>query len=133
VIGRVVSVFAGESLEVVGLVGFVVGRAASVGFLRLVTLALAQALDLATFSLMVARHGGMAEANPIVGSMFESFGMSAAVLAKLALVVLIGALSVAASARGNRGVWSMVGGLPLALAITAGLIGAITNTATLLR
>jgi hypothetical protein len=27
----------------------------------------------------------------------------------------------------------MIGGLPLALAITAGLIGAITNTAALLR
>jgi hypothetical protein len=128
-----VSVLVGESLDIVGLAGIAVGRAASVGFLRLATLFLAQALDLATFSLMVARHGRVAEANPIVGSLFESFGMTATVLAKLALVVLIGALSVAAWARGNRGVWSMVGGLPLALAITAGLIGAITNAATLLR
>jgi hypothetical protein len=127
------SILVGESLDIVGLAGIAVGRAASVGFLRLATLFLAQALDLATFSLMVARHGRVAEANPIVGSMFESSGMTATVLAKLALVVLIGALSVAAWARGNRGVWSMIGGLPLALAITAGLIGAITNTATLLR
>ena len=127
------SILVGESLDVVALAWVAVGRAASIGFLRLATLFLAQALDLATFSLMVARHGRIAEANPIVGNMFEMHGMAAAVLAKLALVVLIGALSVAASARGNRGVWSMVGGLPLALAIAAGLIGAITNTATLLR
>jgi hypothetical protein len=133
VIGRVVSILVGESLDIVALAGIAVGRASSVGFLRLATLFLAQALDLVTFSLMVARHGGVAEANPIVGSMLESSGLVATVLAKLALVVLIGALSVAAWARGNRGVWSMVGGLPLALAITAGLIGAITNTATLLR
>jgi hypothetical protein len=127
------SILVGESLDIVELAGIAVARASSIGFLRLATLFLAQALDLVTFSLMIARHGGVAEANPIVGSMFESFGMTATVLAKLALVVLIGALSVAAWARGNRGVWSMVGGLPLALAITAGLIGAITNTATLLR
>ena len=132
-IGRVVSILVGESVDIVALAGSAVARASSVGFLRLATLFLAQALDLVTFSLMVARHGGVAEANPIVGSMFESSGMVATVLAKVALVVLIGALSVAAWARGNRGVWSMVGGLPLALAITAGLIGAITNTATLLR
>jgi hypothetical protein len=128
-----VSILVGESVDIVALAGIAVGRATSIGFLRLATLFLAQALDLATFSLMVARHGAVAEANPIVGNMFESSGMFATVLAKVALIVLIGALSVAAWSRGNRGVWSMVGGLPLALAITAGLIGAITNTATLLR
>jgi hypothetical protein len=127
------AILVGESVDIVALAGIAVGRATSIGFLRLATLFLAQALDLATFSLMVARHGGVAEANPIVGNMFESSGMIATVLAKLALIVLIGALSAAAWARGNRGVWSMVGGLPLALAIAAGLIGAITNTATLLR
>ena len=82
---------------------------------------------------MVARHGASAEANPLVSDLFDTFGMSVVVIAKLALVVLIGALCIAASSRGNRGIWSMVGGLPLALAIAAGLIGGITNTAALLR
>ena len=82
---------------------------------------------------MVARHGSAAEANPLVNDLFDTFGMPAVVLAKLALVVLISALGIAASSRGNRGVWSMIGGLPLALAIAAGLIGGITNTATLVR
>jgi hypothetical protein len=109
-----------------------ISRAASVGFLRLATLALAQAIDLATFSVMVARHGAAAEANPVVSDLFVTLGMPAVVLAKAALVLLIGALCIAAAARGRRGVWAMVGGLPLALAIAAGLIGGITNTAVLL-
>jgi hypothetical protein len=114
---------------VASLVGAGVGR---FGFLRLTTLALAQAVDLATFNVMVARHGVGAEANPLVSDLYHSFGMPAVVLAKVALVLLVGALFVAASSRGRRGVWAIVGGLPLALAITAGLIGGITNAATFL-
>ena len=131
--GGLFSILVSLTSDTVSLAHFALGRAASFGFLRLATLSLAQALDLATFSVMVARHGATAEANPLVSDMFTSFGMPAVVFAKAALIVLIGALCVAASARGNRGVWSMVGGLPLALAIAAGLIGGITNTATLLR
>jgi hypothetical protein len=128
-----VSFLIGESLEVVSFATVMVGRTASVGFLRLATLFLAQALDLATFGVMVARHGVAAEANPIVTDLVGSLGMPAVIVAKLALVLLIASLSVAASSRGGRGVWSMVGGLPLALAIAAGLIGGITNTAAILR
>ena len=43
------------------------------------------------------------------------------------------ALSVAAWSQGRRGVWSVIGGLPLALGVAAGLIGGITNTAAYLR
>jgi hypothetical protein len=121
------------SSDTTSLARIAFGHAASFGFIRLATLFLAQALDLATFSVMVARHGATAEANPLVSDMFVAFGMPAVVVAKLALVVLIGALCVAAASRGNRGIWSMVGGLPLALAIAAGLIGGITNAATFLR
>jgi len=127
------SVVIRESLDIVSLGAIALRRATTVGFLRLATLFLAQAFDLATFSLMVARHGAIAEANPIVNNLFDSYGMPAVVIAKLALVLLIGALSIAAWARGSRGVWSMIGGLPLALAIAAGLIGGITNTAALLH
>jgi hypothetical protein len=127
------SVLIRESPDIVSIGAIALGRATSVGFLRLATLFLAQAFDLATFSLMVARHGARAEANPIVNDLFDSFGMPAVVIAKLALVLLVGALCIAAWSRGNRGVWSMIGGLPLALAIAAGLIGGITNTAALLH
>jgi hypothetical protein len=122
-----------QSLDLVGFAAAGIGRMASVGFLRVATLFVAQAFDLATFSVMVGRHGVAAEANPIVSDLFDSFGMPAVVLAKFALVLLIGALCVAATSRGGRGVWSMVGGLPLALGITAGLIGGITNTAAYLH
>ena len=131
--GGLVSFLVTQSLVAASIATVMVGRAASIGFLRLATLFLAQALDLATFSVMVARHGVEAEANPIVTDLFGWFGMPAVIVAKLALVLLIGSLSVAASSRGGRGVWSIVGGLPLALAIAAGLIGGITNTAALLR
>ena len=64
--------------------------------------------------------------------LFGSMGMSAVVFAKLAIVLLTAALCLAASARGGRGVWAVVGGLPLAVGIAGGLIGGITNTATFL-
>ena len=132
-IGGLVSILVAQSVDLVSLVAIGFGRAANVWFLRLVTLALAQAFDLATFSVMVARHGPAAEANPLVSDLFVTHGMPAVLVAKIALVVLIGALSVAAAANDRRGVWSIVGGLPLALAIAAGLIGGITNTANLLH
>jgi hypothetical protein len=121
-----------QSLELLTLIALGIGRLASVGFLRLSTLFLAQAIDLATFSVMVARHGVAAEANPLVNDLFYTYGMPAVVMAKLALVLLVGALCIAASSRGGRGVWAIIGGLPLALAIAAGIIGGITNTATFL-
>jgi hypothetical protein len=133
VFGGLASILISQSFDLVSLVVVGIGRAASVGFLRLATLALAQAFDLATFSVMVARHGPTAEANPIVSDLFVTHGMTAVLVAKIALVVLIGALSVAAWSQGRRGVWSVVGGLPLALAIAGGIIGGITNTATFLR
>lgn len=131
--GGLASPLISGSLDLLSLAAAALNRAASVGFLRLATLLLAQLVDLATFSVMVTRHGVAAEANPIVSDLFLSYGMPAVVAAKLALVLLVGALCVAAAAKERRGVWSMIGGLPLAIAITAGLIGGITNAATYLR
>jgi hypothetical protein len=131
VLGGLAALLISQSVDLVALVAIGFGRAATVGFLRLATLALAQAFDLVTFSMMVARHGTIAEANPIVSNMFDMHGMAAVVLAKVALVLLVGALSVAAFSHDRRGVWALIGGLPLALAIAAGLIGGITNTANL--
>src|SRR4051794_20080159 len=61
-------------------------------FLRIATLALAQALDLATFAVMVARHGPLAEANPVVADLYGEMGMPAVALAKFALVLLVAGL-----------------------------------------
>ena len=129
--------------------------------MRLVTLAIAQAFDFATFSVMIGAHGVGAEANPLVKSLFLNLGTPAVVVAKIALVTLIGALVVAAALRGGQGRWALVGGMralgswggprvgaagrggaqgrwalvggmPLALGIAAGLIGGITNAAVIL-
>jgi hypothetical protein len=96
------------------------------------TLALAQSFDLVTFWVMTRRLGPTAEANPIVADLLEGSGLTAVVVAKVALILLVAALAVAAAAQGRRGVWAMVGGLPLAIAVAAGLIGGITNAATFL-
>lgn len=112
--------------------------------LRLGTLALAQALDLWTFALMVARHGIAVEANPLAADLFVALGLPALVLGKVALVIAIGALVVAGAAGTapsvragyggtSAGAWAVVRGVPVALAIAAGLIGGITNTAHILR
>lgn len=100
--------------------------------LRFLTLFAAQALDFATFNTMVANHGPSAEANPLVQGLFSALGTPAVAVAKVLLIGLVAALGVAAAARGRQGVWSTVGGLPLALAIAAGLIGSITNAAVIL-
>ncbi len=132
-IGGVVSILVVQSIDLVSLIGSGIGRAANVAFLRLATLFLAQALDLATFTVMVTKHGVAAEANPLVSGLFLTQGLVAVVLAKGALVVLVGSLFVASWSHGRRGVWSIVGGIPLALGIAFGLIGGITNAAAYLH
>ena len=102
-------------------------------FLRLSTLILAQLLDLVTFDVMVHRVGPEAEANPFVSDLFLAAGMPAVAVAKIALILLVGSLVVAAYGHGERRVWALVGGVPLALGISVGLIGGITNVATFLK
>jgi hypothetical protein len=101
-------------------------------FLRLVVLMLAQALDLATFSVMVRDHGVAAEANPLVSELFDALGLPGVAIGKAFLVLLIGALCLAAAASTPNRTWRVVGGLPMALAIAIGIIGGITNTAVVL-
>jgi hypothetical protein len=132
VIGGLASVVSAQSFDLVLIAVGLVRRVASEMGLRVMTLFLAQSLDLATFSVMVARHGAGAEANPVVSDLFDSFGMPAVVVVKLVLIVVVAALSLAAAGRGGRGLWAFVGGLPLAVAIAAGIIGGITNVATYL-
>ena len=108
--------------------------------LRLVTLAAAQLLDLWTFALMVGRHGIATEANPLAAQMFVALGFPFLVVGKIALIVAIGALAVAGALMVRRDgtyqhsarAWAAVRGVPLALAVTAGLIGAITNSSVIL-
>lgn len=96
----------------------------------LLTMAIAQLFDLATFMTMVRRLGPGAEVNPFVASMLGTGGMPEVVLAKLALVVLVGATAVVLlSARGRRP--QRVGALLLGCAIVAGVFGGWTNAITI--
>src|SRR5688500_9022145 len=69
---------------------------------RLAALFAAQFFDLGTFSLMVGRHGVAAEANPIVAQGFADWGMVLVVVAKLALVLLVGSIVVLLAAPPTR-------------------------------
>src|SRR5690349_16834835 len=97
------------------------------------TLAIAQAFDFETFFVMVRLHGVAAEAKPQVQRMFLSLGTPAIALSKIAVVTLIVALGIAGASRGGKGRCSVVGGLPLALGITVGLIGGITTASVILH
>lgn len=131
-LGGLASVITSQSFDLLLLVIGLVRRVGSELGLRVVTLFLAQSFDLATFSIMVARHGAGAEANPVVSDLFNSYGMPAVVIVKLVLIVGVAALALAAAGQGSRKMWAFVGGLPVAVAIAAGLIGGITNAATYL-
>lgn len=90
----------------------------------------AQLFDLATFVTMVRRLGPGAEVNPFVSAMLGAGGMPELVLAKLALVVLVGATAVVLmSARGRR--LRRVGSVLLGCAIVAGVFGGLTNAITI--
>ena len=93
---------------------------------RLTALFAAQFFDLGTFSLMVDRHGVVAEANPIVAQGFADWGMPLVVVAKIALVLLVGSTVVLLTAEFiKREVTKPV------VAFVAGFTGGVSNLATL--
>ncbi len=95
----------------------------------LATMVAAQLLDLATFVSMIRRVGIAGEANPFVIGLFQDGGLPTLILAKLALIVLIGSVAVVLLAARGRN-WHRVGGVLLAVAIAAGILGGWTNFLT---
>ncbi len=95
---------------------------------RLAALLAAQLFDFGTFTLMVGKHGIVAELNPIVAQGFATFGLPVLVLAKIALVVLLASIVVllARDAPSRRSVPGLAAFITV-LAVTAGLIGGISN------
>ena len=98
--------------------------------LAVVTMSLAQLLDLSTFVAMVRRLGPAAEANPVVAGLVHEYGMPMAAIAKAALIALVVATSLVLTARG-RPLERVLAGSVLGLAIVAGIVGGWTNTLTL--
>lgn len=100
--------------------------------LAFLTLMAAQLLDFGTFRMMVGEHGWSAEVNPLIADLYVHLGTPAVLLLKVWLIVLVGALALVGALDPNRRRAVIVGGLPIALAIAAGIIGGITNTAVIL-
>jgi hypothetical protein len=98
---------------------------------RLAALFAAQFFDLGTFSLMVDRHGVAAEVNPIVAQGFADWGMVLVVVAKLALVVLVGSIVVLLAGHPTRRASLGLAALVSVAAVVAGLTGGVSNLATL--
>ena len=105
-------------------------RAGVVRF-RLAALFAAQFFDLGTFSLMVDRHGVAAEVNPIVAQGFADWGMVLVVVAKLALVLLVGSVVVLLAGHPTRRESLGLAAVVTVAAVVAGFTGGVSNLAAL--
>ena len=94
--------------------------------ISLVALALAHLFDYTSFLFMVQRHGLAAEANPIVVEIARQAGLPGLTLAKVATVAFASLLLIVIAPRRK---WVATG--LLVVGIGAGLVGGITNVATL--
>jgi hypothetical protein len=95
---------------------------------RLAALFAAQLFDFGTFTLMVGRHGIVAELNPLVAQGFVAFGLPILVLVKLALVLLLGSIVVLVGRDGpeRRSIPGLAASITI-LAVIGGLVGGISN------
>jgi hypothetical protein len=98
--------------------------------LAVLTMTLAQVLDLGTFVAMVRRLGLEAELNPGVSGLIGGYGLPMAAIAKVALMAFVVAIALVLSRRTGR-VDRVAGGVVLAAAIVAGILGGATNVLTL--
>jgi hypothetical protein len=95
-------------------------------FVAIGWLALAQAFDYLTFLLMTARHGLDAEMNPFVVRIAMELGLTGLTLAKIVFVCFAALAAVVIARRQKR-----IGMAVLALGVVVGLIGGVSNIATL--
>ena len=86
----------------------------------------AHMFDLVSFLMMTARHGLAAEANPIVIRLAEQLGLPGLTIAKLLAVVVAVCVFVVLAPRNPR----LAAGV-LGFGIIAGVVGGMTNLATL--
>ena len=94
--------------------------------IALAALALAHLFDYTSFLLMVSRHGLAAEANPIVVAITQGAGLPGLTLAKVVTVALAAVVMVAIAPRRRRLAIAL-----LTFGIGAGMVGGISNVATL--
>ena len=95
------------------------------------TMSAAQLLDLATFDVMIQRVGIAAEANPLVATMFEVYGLPVVAIAKVALLALVTSIVAVLARPTPRHVSISIIVAILSVGIAAGLVGGATNTAAI--
>jgi hypothetical protein len=95
--------------------------------LSLLALASAHLFDYGTFLVMTARHGLVAELNPVVVAVAQDYGLPGLTLAKV-LSVLFLSLTAVLMVRVHR---RKVAGALIVIGITAGLIGGFSNIASM--
>jgi hypothetical protein len=96
--------------------------------LRLATLFVAQLFDFGTFTVMVARHGAIAEANPLVAQGLVAYGVPLLAIVKAALVILLGSIVVILGRPdARRSLARRLGTGVALLAVGAGLVGGLSN------
>src|SRR4029453_6124440 len=113
---------------VAGNAAAVAGIAPAFLRVRLATMLTAQLFDFGTFTVMVARHGALAEMNPLVAHGFADYGLPLLAFAKAALVLLLASIVVILGrpAQGRRSGARLATTVAL-LAVAAGLIGGFSN------
>jgi hypothetical protein len=96
---------------------------------RLAAILAAQLFDYVTFRLMVELHGIHLELNPIVSRGYDVGGFGILLLAKLALVLLVGATIVILGRRSSPSVApSRLAAAVTLIAVYGGLVGGVSNT-----
>ena len=95
------------------------------------TMTVAQLLDLATFAEMVRRVGPTAEANPLVAAMFEMGGVPAVAIAKVALTAIVAAVFAWLAKRPTSRLATALAVIVVTLGIVGGIVGGASNTAAI--
>ena len=89
-------------------------------------LALAHLFDYASFLVMIGRHGLDAEANPVVVHLIQELGLPGVTVAKLVTVTFAALLALVIAPRRRRLAMTLI-----TFGVVAGLVGGLTNIATL--
>jgi hypothetical protein len=92
------------------------------------TMSAAQLFDLATFVSMTQRLGPHAEANPLVGMLFASYGYPLVAIVKVVLLAVVSAVGAILIDRPAR---PRLAAAVVAIAIVIGLVGGLSNSAAI--
>jgi hypothetical protein len=97
-----------------------------------VTLTVAQLLDLGTFIRMIARHGAEAEANPLVSHLLAQHGFEFVAVTKIVALSVVVAVTVVLAGTQDRPGRPRLAWLVVAVTVVVGIIGGWTNAVTLI-